>query len=122
MFYVHVVMAGVGVKGSPFRVNCVDASAFKVEYPQEEAFPVKEPFKFHIIGVPDMQSLAVKVKQAGAKIPVKVYDAGDATALAQFVPKEPGKVDVEVLCAGEDLPGGLFSITVSVHYSCGSPS
>ncbi|WP_411023498.1 hypothetical protein, partial [Salmonella sp. s51228] len=59
-----------------------------------------------------MQTLAVKAKQGGSKIPVKVYDAGEATALAQFVPKEIGKVDVEVLCAGEDLPGGLFSIQI----------
>lgn len=100
------------VKGSPFKCETLDTSAFGIILnKQKEGTLVCEPFKFIIKGqLPPGQQIMAVAHGPQADVNVDVGPPRDDQRNASFIPLQPGSYEVFVECAQKQVPGSPFTL------------
>ena len=111
-FSIFVKYSKRSVKGSPFKCETLDTSAFGIILnKQKEGALVCEPFKFVIKGqLPPGQQIIAVAHGPQADVNVDVGPPRDDQRNASFIPLQPGSYEVFVECAQQQVPGSPFTL------------
>jgi len=111
-FSILVKYSKRSVKGSPFKCETLDTSAFGIILnKQKEGALVCEPFKFTIKGqLPQGQQITAVAHGPQADVNVDVGPPRDDQRNASFIPLQPGSYEVFVECAQKQVPGSPFTL------------
>ena len=111
-FSIFVKYSKRSVKGSPFKCETLDTSAFGIILnKQKEGTLVCEPFKFVIKGqLPAGQQITAVAHGPQADVNVDVGPPRDDQRNASFIPLQPGSYEVFVECAQQQVPGSPFTL------------
>jgi len=111
-FSILVKYSKRSVKGSPFKCETLDTSAFGIILSkQKEGALVCEPFKFAIKGqLPPGQQVTAVAHGPQADVNVDVGPPREDQRNASFIPLQPGSYEVFVECAQQQVPGSPFTL------------
>ena len=111
-FSVFVKYSKRSVKGSPFKCEALDTSAFGIILNMaKEGALVCEPFKFVIKGqLPQGKQITAVAHGPQADVNVDVGPPRDDQRNASFIPIQPGSYEVFVECAQQQVPGSPFTL------------
>ena len=111
-FSIFVKYSKRSVKGSPFKCETLDTSAFGIILnKQKEGALVCEPFKFVIKGqVTPGQQITAIAHGPQADVNVDIGPPRDDQRNASFIPLQPGSYEVFVECAQQQMPGSPFTL------------
>lgn len=118
-YTIKVELNSSDIEGSPFQLTAkgLEPDASKC-FVLEENLPIfKKPVRF---GVPARfkvstanagHGILTVISQGPGRADVKTFKNGDGTESCEFVPSIPGKYHLDVLWAGEHIPGSPYRLT-----------